>query len=159
MNKLDATLKIVCIATLRDKYHTKMCETLVDYNHCNNAPLSNENLQQAISIVIAEEELDECNLTLDAHNMTMDTFCQSPVTTNTQGDNANTILTSERIKNSAVLAKMLKVLTINDDAYYNSDENYAEGNPASDPKVDTHTSDGRKGKLLTLATEICNKNY
>ena len=77
----------------------------------------------------------------------MDNFYQSPVTTNTQGDNVNAILTSERINTSDDLAKTLKGLTINDAGYYNSDKNDSEGDPASNPKVDTHTSDGMKRKV------------
>ena len=45
------------------------------------------------------------------------------------------------------LAETLKVLTINDAGYYNSGKNYAEGDPASNPKVATHTSDGNKIKV------------
>ena len=77
----------------------------------------------------------------------MDNFCQSPVTTNTQGENANEILTSERMNNLDALAETLKLLTINDAGYYNSDANDAEGDPTSDPKSDTHTSDGKKRKV------------
>ena len=64
----------------------------------------------------------------------MDTFCQSLVTHNTQGDIENVILTSERIYNSGVLAEMLKGLKINDTGYYNSDKNDAEGDPAKQSK-------------------------
>ena len=32
----------------RDKYYTEMYKTLVDYNDCNDAPLSNENILEAI---------------------------------------------------------------------------------------------------------------
>ena len=71
----------------------------------------------------------------------MDTFCQSPITTNTQGENSNAILMSEVINNLDALAETLKGLTSNDAAYYNSDKNDAEGDTASDPKVATHTSD------------------
>ena len=63
------------------------------------------------------------------------------------------------MNNSNALAETLKGLTINNAGYYNSDENDSESDPASDPKVVTHTSERKKGKLLTLATEICNKNY
>ena len=94
-------------------------ETLVDYNDRNNAPFSNEKLQQAISKVMAETEAEERNIILYAHNVNMDNFCQSPVTTNTQRDNANAILTSERINNSDALAETLKRLTINNAVYYN----------------------------------------
>ena len=66
------------------------------------------NIQQAINKVIEEEEADERNITLDAHNVTMDTLCPPPVTTNTQGENANAILTSERINNLDALGKTLR---------------------------------------------------
>ena len=93
--------------------------------------------------------------------MTMDTFCESPVPIKTQGDNANAILTSDRRDVSDALAESLEVLkidsTINDSAYYNSNQNDAK----SDPLLATHTSDRKKKKLLilTIATEILHKNY
>ena len=69
--------------------------------------------------------------------MTIDNFCQSPVTNNTQGENANVILTIESRNNLDVLAEMLKGLTIystiNDSAYYNSDKNDTEGDLKNDP--------------------------
>ena len=72
----------------------------------------------------------------DANNVTMDTFCQSPVTTNTQGENVNTIFTNERRNTLDMLAETLKGLTldltINDSVYYNSDEDDAESDPKSD---------------------------
>ena len=74
----------------------------------------------------------------------MDTFCQSLVTTNTKEENANTILTSERLNNSDALIETLKVLTISDAGYYRSDKNHAKGDPTSDPRVATHTSYGVK---------------
>ena len=101
-----------------------MYETLVDYNDCNNAPFSNDNIWQAKHIFIAEEESY-------AHNVTADTFCQSTVT---QED----ILTGESQNNSDGLAETVKGLTINEAGYYISDKNYAEGNPKSDPKVATY---------------------
>ena len=42
------------MATKKDKYYTKMLEALVDYDDCNNAPLSNENILQEVSRVMAE---------------------------------------------------------------------------------------------------------
>ena len=65
-----------------------------------------------------ETEVEERNIIPDAHNLTMDTFLQSPVITNTQGYNANTILTRKRINNLDALAETLKGLTINDAVYY-----------------------------------------
>ena len=111
------------MSTPSDKQYTKMLETLVDYNECNNAPLSNKKLWQETRKVIAETESEERNIILDYHNITMDNFCQYPGTTNTQGKNANTILTSERLNNLDALVETLKWLTINDTRYYNSDEN------------------------------------
>ena len=69
-----------------------MLETLVDYNEDHNSLLSNEKLQQAISKVMEESEEEEHNIILDANNVIMDNFCHSPVTTNIQGENSNTIL-------------------------------------------------------------------
>ena len=48
---------------------------------------------------------------------------------------------------------MIKGLTIDDSGYYNSEKNSAEGDPASNPKVYTHTSDGKKRKV----TDTSNK--
>ena len=44
------------MVTTRDKYYTKILETLVDYNDFNNAPLSNEKIQQEVRRVMAEME-------------------------------------------------------------------------------------------------------
>ena len=73
------------MATSRDKYYEEMLETLVDYNDHNNATFSNENIRQAISTVMEEREEEEHDIISDANNVTIDTFYQSPVTTNTQG--------------------------------------------------------------------------
>ena len=81
-----------------------MNETLVDYNDCNNAPFSNENILQAINIVIAEEELY-------THNVAVDTLFQSP---DTQEDNVKAILTSKSQNNLDALAETMKLLTINE---------------------------------------------
>ena len=85
---------------------------------------------------------------LDANNLTMDTSCQSPITTSTQGENANKIFTSDRQNNLYMMAETLKGLTldstINDSAYYNLEKSDAEVDPKSDPLVATHTSDRKK---------------
>ena len=99
--------------------------------------MSHENIRYAILRVIVEEKAE-------VHNVTADNLCQTPVTPNTQGENANTILTSERLRNSDALAETLKILTINDASYYESAKNYAKGDPARNPKVATHTSDRKK---------------
>ena len=108
--------------------------------------MSNENIQDEIHRVVVEEEAE-------AHNVTADNFCQMRVTPNTQGENANAILKSERLNNSDVLAETPKVLTINDAGYYYSEKNVAKGNPASDSKVATHNSDGNKGKVTDTSSQ------
>ena len=71
-----------------------MLEPLVDYNDHHNTTLSNEKLWQEISTVMEETEEEERNTILDENNVTMDTLCQSLVTTNTQGYIEN--VTNER---------------------------------------------------------------
>ena len=88
----------------------------------------------------------------------MDIFCQPPVTTNIQGENANEILTSERINYLDALAETLKGLTINNAGYYHLDKNDAEGNPSSNPKVATHTSDRKKIKVTDTSNGNLQQN-
>ena len=87
----------------------------------------------------------------------MDTFCQYPVTTNTQGNIAN--VTNERRISSNILAETIKGFklltldsTINDSEYYNSEEDGAERYPKSDQLVATCTSDGKKRKVADTGT-------
>ena len=107
MNMLDAMCERSCMATPRDKYYTKMYKTLVDYNDRKDAPVSNEKIQQEMRKLITKEEADARNITSDSHNATADNFCQTPVTPNTQRENENAILTSERLNNLDVLAETL----------------------------------------------------
>ena len=76
---------------------------------------------------MAEMEEEECNAEHDANNVTMDTFCKSPVTFNTQSKNSK--VANERRVSSDILAETIKGFegfthqsTINDSAYYNSEE-------------------------------------
>ena len=137
-----------------------MLDTLVDYNDLQNAPFLNKKLRQSISKVMAETKEKEHNIIPDDNNVTMDTFCQSPITTNTQRENADTIFTSERIITSDILSETLKGLTlystINESSYYNSDKDDAERYTKSDPLVDTHTGDGNKRKVTD--TDTNNRN-
>ena len=126
------------MATPIDKYYTYLYSTITECNDRNCATLSNDNIRDEIHRVIVEEEVD-------AHNITMDTFIQMPVTSNTQGENENKILTSQKRNKLDALAETLKTLKINDAEYYKSDSentNYVKGDPASNPKVSTHTSKG-----------------
>ena len=111
---------------------------------------------------MAEKEEEELNIILDANNMTMDTFFQSLTMTNSQEDIAN--VTIERYISLDITAETIKGFnglalqsTINDFTYYNSEEDDAESYPNSDPKVATHISDGKKGKVAD--TDTTNRNY
>ena len=56
LDRLDVTYEQACMATPKEKYYTKLLKNLVDDNNRNGAPFSNENIQQAVSIVIEETE-------------------------------------------------------------------------------------------------------
>ena len=56
LNRLDVSYERACMATPIDEYYTKMLENLKDHNDRHNAPFSSENLQQAVSRVMAETE-------------------------------------------------------------------------------------------------------
>ena len=56
LNRLDVTYERAYMATIKEKYYTKMLENIVNYNDLNNATLYNENLQQAVSKVMSEKE-------------------------------------------------------------------------------------------------------
>ena len=147
LNKLKAKCKRAWMATPRDKYYTELFRTMTYFNNWRNAPFSNKNIWDAIHRVIAEQESDANYITSYSHNLTVDTFSQ---TSNTQRENKNTILTSEKRYKLDALAETLNGLTVNDAGYYESDsanENDAKGNLASNPKITTHTSDRKKRKV------------
>ena len=75
---------------------------------------------------------------------------------NKQRENENTILTSEKRYKLDELTETLRGFTINDVGYYESDSanaNDAKGDPASNPRVATHNTDGKKRKV----TDTSNK--
>ena len=104
---------------------------------------------------MAETEEEEREAKRNANNVTIDIFCQSPVTKNTQGKIANVPnerriylgILEERIKGFKELTLDSK---INYSVYYHSEEDDTESdpnsNPSSDPKVATNTSDRKKRK-------------
>ena len=105
-------------------------ETLIDHNDCHNLPFSNQKLQQEVSTVMTETEEEERDEERNANNVTMDTFIQSPATTNTPRNIAN--VPNERRISLDILAETIKVFkrltlqsTINDSEYYHSDKNEA----------------------------------
>ena len=123
LNKLDATCKQACMVTQRDKYYTEFLRTIIYFNDSNGAPLSNDNIWDAIHRVIVEEEAD-------AHNVPVHNFSQTFVTPNTQGDNENKTLKSEKRNKLDALAETLKGLTINDSGYHESDSDEVITNTA-----------------------------
>ena len=119
---LDVTYERVCMATPKDKYYEKMLETLVDDNNRNGTLFSNEKIQQAVSKVMKETEAEfEC-----FKEITMDTSFQPFI-------------------------QKKYISTINDSPYYDSDDQVdtisdskEKVDPSSDPRVDTHITDGIK---------------
>ena len=58
---------------------------MIEHNDSSKKPLSKEKLRQAINTIVAEMEEKEHDTERNANNVTMDTFCQPPSTTNKQG--------------------------------------------------------------------------
>ena len=69
--------------------------------------MSNDKLRQAISTVVAEIEEEERESERNANNLTIDTFWQYPVTTNTQVNIAN--VPNERQISLNILAETIKL--------------------------------------------------
>ena len=93
----------------------------------------------------------------NANNVTMDTFCQSPVTINTQRKNEN--VENERRISLGVLEETIKGFkgltlqsTINDYAYYNSEEDVDGSDPKINSLVAIHTIDVNEGKITDTDT-------
>ena len=136
---------------LRDKYCAEILRTITDYNERKNAPLSKENILEAVNKVISEEESD-------SHNVTADTFSH---TSNTRKENGNVILASEKLDKLDELAETLKYLTINDAEYYVSNlanPNDEKCDPTSNLKTVIHTSDKKKIKVKDTGDRILKKN-
>ena len=93
----------------------------------------------------------------DANDVTSDTFSH---TSNTQIENVNTILTSEKIDKSDDLPGALKDLKISDTKYYESDTetaNDTQGDPTRVPETITHTSKGNEKVTLTIDRDFVKK--
>ena len=152
--------------TQKEKIYKKLLKTVIYYNYYHNAQFFNENFRQAISTIMAEMVEKKLESKHNANNVNMDPFCQSLATTNTQGKIAND--PNKKRISSKILPETIKLFkgltldsTINDSTYYHLEEDDAESDPNSDPKVATHTSDGKKNKslILTPLTEILHTNY
>ena len=156
-NILDVTYERACMAIPKEKYYMNLLDTLIDHNDRHHLPLFNEGLRKSVSKVMAETEEEERNVKHNTNNVDMDTFCQSPVTTNIQRNIAS--VPNERQMLSEILAETIKGFkrltlqsTIKDSAYYNSEDDDAESNPKSNQVVATHTSDGKKRKFADADT-------
>ena len=106
---------------------------------------------------MAETKEEEHDAKRNSNHVTMDTFIQSPVMTNTPRKIAN--VPNERQISSEFLAETIKGFkgltlqsTINDSSYYHSDVNDAKSDPKSDQVVATHTSDRKKRKVTDTDT-------
>ena len=95
---------------------------------------------------MAETEEKERDVKHNSNNVTMDTFIQSPVTTNTP--RKKTDVPNERRISSDILAETIKIFNIltlqsttNNYADDYSDKNDAEIDPKRDQLVATQTSD------------------
>ena len=56
LDRLDVTYQRVFMATPKDKYYNRLLDTITDDNNHKGKPLSNEKLQQSVSIVMEETE-------------------------------------------------------------------------------------------------------
>ena len=105
-----------------------------------------------------ETEEEERDAKRSSNNLNMDTFFNhSPVTSNKQRKNANK--TNEGRIYSNILAETLKVFnkltiqsTINNSAYYDSEEDDNESDPKIEYLLVTHTSDGNERKIADTDT-------
>ena len=139
-----------------------MLDFIVDYNDRNNAQFSNDKFRQSVSKVMTETEEEEREDKCNSNNVTMDNFYhQPPVTTNTQGKIAN--VKNERQISLDILAETIKGFngltmqwTINDSAYYDSEEDDTESDPNRDTKLATNNSNKKKRKVTDTDT---NKKY
>ena len=57
LSRIDTMCEQACMENSRDKYYTEMYKTLNYYNDCNNAPLSNEKIREAIHEVMEMERV------------------------------------------------------------------------------------------------------
>ena len=58
LDRLDVTYQRLIMATPKDKYYNRLTDTLINDNNHKGKPLSNEKLQQAVSIVMGKTEAE-----------------------------------------------------------------------------------------------------
>ena len=62
---LNATYEHACMENPKDKYWTKMYDTITNYNDQNHTPLSNEKIREAIHKLTLKEQAEANNVTVD----------------------------------------------------------------------------------------------
>ena len=56
----------VCMENAKGNYWSEMYDNITNYNECNNKPLSNEKIREAIDQVILEDKTEADNIMVDA---------------------------------------------------------------------------------------------
>ena len=113
----------------------KLLKTIVDDNNCNGTPLSNENIQQAVRIVMEETEAE---LERNINEITMDTSFQYPV----QKKDISTINDSGYNKPDYQVGKISDYVEQVDVSIRSSIDSAEQVDPSSDPRVATHITNG-----------------
>ena len=135
LDRLDVMYEQVCMATPKDKYYEKMLETLVDENNLNSASLYNENLRQVVNKVMEETESEfERNI----NKITIDTSFQSPI----QKKDISTINDSRCNDSNNQVDKISDSKEQVDTSSRSRTESVGQVDPISDPRLDTHITDG-----------------
>ena len=119
--------------TQKEEYYMDLLQTMIEHNDRRKTLFSKEKLRKAINMIVSETEEEECN----ANNVTIDTFIQTPVTTNTPRE--KTDVANERQIYSESLTETLKGFnrltlqsTINNSAFDHSNKNVTKSEPKSD---------------------------
>ena len=145
LDRLGVTYERVCMDTPKEKYYTKLLKSLVDNNNRNGAPLSNEKIRQAVSIVMEETEAE---LKRNINEITMDTSFQSPV----QNKDVSTINSSGYYESYDQVYKISDYEEQVDASIRSSTDSAKQVNPKSDPisdpRIATHITNGIQKLLI-----------
>ena len=147
------TYEQACMDTQKEEEYMDLLQNMIEHNDRRKTLFSKEKLRKAINMIVSETEEEECN----ASNVTIDTFIQTPVTTNTPRE--KTDVANERQIYSESLTETLKGFnrltlqsTINNSAFDHSNKNVTKSEPKSDQLIPTHTNDGKKRKITDADT-------
>ena len=123
-----------CMANPKDKYYTKLLKALINDNNNNGAPFSDENIQQAFSIVV---EKMEAELERNINKITMDTSFQFPV----QKKGISTINDSGYNESNNQVDKISDSKEQVDASSRSSTDSAEQFDTSSNPRVDTHITE------------------